>query len=131
MFGFCLIVGCSGNPSTTSTSSQSATATPKKNTIRYLAVTGGQLTPKDAVVVADEKTMIAIKAAAKSQNRSLYNKLASSKAASLIQGGSIVTIVQKKGELVEVELHSRDINDVDLSGQRRWTDASFIHERQI
>jgi hypothetical protein len=126
-----IVVGCASSPPATQTQSQPAAALSKKDTVSYLAVRAGQPAPKDAVVVADEKTMMAIKAAAKSQNRSLYNKLASSKAVSLIQGGSIITVVQKKGELVEVELHSRDINDVDLSSQRRWTDSRFIHERQF
>ncbi len=102
-----------------------------KTTIQYLAVGGGDPVPKEPVIVADEKTMRAIVAAAKSNNRTLYDKLALSKSASLIPGGATVTVIQEKSGLVEVQLHSRDIKEVDLSGQTRWTDPRFIQEMRI
>jgi hypothetical protein len=104
---------------------------PTLNTINYLAINSERPAPEDPVPVSDKETIEALVAAAQSENREVYDSIIASPSVALMPGGSTVNIVSTSGDLVQVDLMSRDIKGNDLSEQVLWTYSRFVQNTQM
>ena len=74
--------------------------------------------------------MQALVSAAESKDEAKYNSLLQSPSVSLVYGGGIVFIQDRKDGLVKVEIMGKSVNG-DISGQTRWTSDRFIQSREF
>ncbi|MBF2082984.1 hypothetical protein [Thermoleptolyngbya sp. C42_A2020_037] len=100
-------------------------------TVHYLAVRPGSPTPDDPVPVFNKQVMVALTAAAESQDLSRVRSILSSPDVERIPGGSIVEVVEISGDLALVELRTRDVQGNDLSGEIRATLSRFVQSQQF
>lgn len=114
----------------TSTPSSSPLKDTNSSTTYYLAVNADVPAPENPVPVADYETMQALVSAAESKDEAKYNSLLQSPSVSLVYGGGIVFIQDRKDGLVKVEIMGKSVNG-DISGQTRWTSDRFIQSREF
>jgi hypothetical protein len=96
----------------------------------YLAINSDIPAPENPIPVADYQTMQALVEAAENGNQEKYTSLLNSSSVSLVYGGGIVFILDKKDGLVQVEVMGKSVNG-DISGQTRWTSEKFIQFREF
>lgn len=101
---------------------------PSQSKVYYLASHPGQPVPKDPVLVSDKATAQALNAAAQSQDRAKFIKIAKSNKIMFLPGGAIVQVLSKSGDLVQVDLMSRDIYGNDVSTKTGWTSVRYLQE---
>jgi hypothetical protein len=114
----------------TSTPSSSPLKDTNSSITYYLAVNADVPAPENPVPVADYETMQALVSAAESKDEAKYNSLLQSPSVSLVYGGGIVFIQDRKDGLVKVEIMGKSVNG-DISGQTRWTSDRFIQSREF
>lgn len=107
-----------------------STQPPDTSITYYLAVNSSIPAPEDPVPVADYETMQALVRAAESKDQEKYSSLLQSPSVSLVYGGGIVSIQDRKDGLVKVEIMGKSVNG-DISGQTRWVSEKFIQSRQF
>ncbi|MBE9175061.1 zinc ribbon domain-containing protein [Synechocystis salina LEGE 06155] len=136
--GFPAMIGALfGNQTETETSyteepelTESNASTSSPSVTYYLAINADVPAPENPIPVADYETMKTLIEAAERNNQAQYNSLLNSPSVSLVYGGGIVYIIDKKDGLVQVEIMGKSVHG-DISGQTRWTSEKFVQFREF